>query len=258
MTLSLGFYLYYLGWLLPSKREISPSYFPSLNLPHKQTWWVLLNRIRRTSRSGVSPSQGLPNLFPSRIHKSWRPTLNPQQHHCCLVLCWNQEPGNSYSQQSMQNQIKNYFSPICCLSHSLLLKFGLHSLAIIILNDLHFSTLGLKGGKESIWLMSPGVATLELLGRPQHLSNIQLSQTSSNQKSPNICQHTTPPWLLPTGSQERLTGPLMSWADTTLKYPQLRRSKNFCPTKLSHPAEPSPSHILQSATLQGFAAHMGR
>ena len=148
MTLSLGFYLYYLGWLLPSKREISPSYFPSLNLPHKQTWWVLLNRIRRTSRSGVSPSQGLPNLFPSRIHKSWRPTLNPQQHHCCLVLCWNQEPGNSYSQQSMQNQIKNYFSPICCLSHSLLLKFGLHSLAIIILNDLHFSTLGLKGVKN--------------------------------------------------------------------------------------------------------------
>ena len=48
----------------------------------------------------------------------------------------------------------------------------------------------------SIWLVSPGAAwnlwTLEPLGRPQHLSNIQLFQTFSNQKSPNICQHTAP------------------------------------------------------------------
>ena len=239
MTLSLGFYLYYLGWLLPSKREISPSYFPSLNLPHKQTWWVLLNRIRRTSRSGVSPSQGLPNLFPSRIHKSWRPTLNPQQHHCCLVLCWNQEPGNSYSQQSMQNQIKNYFSPICCLSHSLLLKFGLHSLAIIILNDLHFSTLGLKGVKNPSGSWAQGWLRWNSWGGPNIYQTYNFPRLRATRSLPIFANIQRPP-------------------DFYLKYLQLRRSKNFCPTKLSHPAEPSPSHILQSATLQGFAAHMGR
>ena len=37
--------------------------FPSTNLPYKQTRWALPQRMRCTSRLGISPSKGLLNLF---------------------------------------------------------------------------------------------------------------------------------------------------------------------------------------------------
>ena len=105
--------------------------FPSTNLPYKQTRCALPQRMRRTSRLGVSPSKGLPNLF-------HRDNSQSKTHN-------NKHPLNDLWIQSNLHQIL------------------FHNLTIRILH-LHFSTFRLKGGglkHPSIWLGSPGAAMLE-------------------------------------------------------------------------------------------------
>ena len=95
--------------------------FPSNNLPHKQTRCALSQRMRCTSRLGVSPSKGLPNLFHKEITKSKLLSTNT------LLMT------------------SGYFNPIY-------IYFCFHNLTIQILH-LCFSTFRLKGGgQESIHL----------------------------------------------------------------------------------------------------------
>ena len=87
--------------------------FPSTILPYKQTRCALPERMRCTSRLGVSPSKGLPNLFHRDNSKS--------------ITHINKRPLNDLWIQSNLHQIL------------------FHNLTIRILH-LHFSNFRLKGG----------------------------------------------------------------------------------------------------------------